>query len=262
MLNWESLSAVQFLVLAGTYVLGRATIFYTLFHFLYKAFNRTLGIAKDLPTEKQLRSERMANLKANAFEILVLASLGASGIIRFHEFSWTRFVGTFFFCYFFFELWFYCSHRLLHTKALLWAHRTHHLSVVTNPLSALSLSITEKAMNDVGMLLVPCLLTNSVPFVVEGILAYHLYNFYINVLGHSNIELFPVGFSKSTLGKLFTTSTYHSVHHIKSNTNYGLFLTSLDKLFGTDDPNYEQYYNSVVSSRGITRKELNASKSH
>jgi sterol desaturase/sphingolipid hydroxylase (fatty acid hydroxylase superfamily) len=49
---------------------------------------------------------------------------------------------------------------------------------------------------------------------------------------------------------------------MRGQTNFALFLTFLDRAFGTSDHQYEKHYESVVRSRGITRKELHESKSH
>lgn len=238
------------------YIVLRAVFFYTLFTVLYRMLNRKKGIVTDLPSARQLREEKIANVKANLFEVVMIFAVLTSGLVKHNAFTWSRFAMSFAFCYFFFEIWFYASHRLIHTRKLAKIHKTHHVSVITTPLSALTLSIGEKTLNDFGLLIIPCALTNVFPFVFEGILAYHLYNFYINVLGHSNLELLPKGFARSIWGKIFVTSTYHSLHHLKGRCNYGLFLTFMDRIFDTYDPSYIEHYATVTEHGGLRRAEV------
>jgi lathosterol oxidase len=256
MFDFQSISKLHIFYISLGYIVLRAAFFYSVFTVLYRLLNHRFGIVKDLPSAKQLKEEKLANIRANLFEVVMLFVVMSSGLIKFHEFTWSRFFITFSFCYLFFEFWFYASHRLIHTAKFRYIHKTHHVSVVTNPLSALTLSLGEKTLNDFGLLIIPCLLSNVVPFVFEGILAYHLYNFYINVLGHSNIEIMPKWFARSLWGKIFVTSTYHSIHHLKGHCNYGLFLTFFDRLFNTYDPHYLKHFEAVTEAQGLTRKEV------
>lgn len=256
MFDFNKINLLNVFWLSLGYITLRAAFFYSLFTLLYRWLNHKFGIVKDLPSSKQLREEKLANLRANAFEVVMLFAVMASGMIKYHSFTWSRFFLSFGFCYLFFELWFYASHRLIHTAKYRFIHKTHHVSVITNPLSALTLSLSEKTLNDFGLLVIPCLLTHFFPFVFEGIIAYHLYNFYMNVLGHSNIELMPKWFARSPFGKVFVTSTYHSIHHLKGHCNYGLFLTFCDRAFNTYDPHYLKHYDQVRGSQGLTRKEV------
>jgi len=250
------------LIFASVYVMVRAAVFYTFFYALYQWLKYKKGIVKNLPSIKQLKTERNANITANIFEIIVIFLVLSSDIIIFKPLTVSSFIFSFIFCYLFFELWFYTSHRLLHTKWFSFFHHTHHVSVITTPLSALTLSIGEKLINDFGLLIIPCLLTQWLPLSFEGIMAYHLYNFYINVMGHSNLELMPRWFVKSFLGKIFVTSTYHSLHHLKGNCHYGLFLTFMDKLFGTTNPQYQDYYDHVTKVGSFHRNLKIPSKHH
>ena len=254
-LEFGTLSFNNFII-TGSYIGLRALFFYTLFTVLYKFLNPKKGICKDKPSPKQLKREKIANLKANGFEWMILFGIISFGIVKKHPFSWSLFIFTFLFCYFFFEFWFYSSHRLIHTKNFLFIHKTHHVSVITTPLSALNLSIFEKIINDIGMLIIPALFSHFIPLNFEGIIIYHLYNFYVNVLGHSNLEFLPKSLANSRFGNFFTSSTYHSIHHLKSHYNYGLFTTLFDRLFGTHDPHYRKTVNKIITMGPQTRKNL------
>jgi len=243
-------------IFATTYISVRAIFFYSLFHFLYKKFNSSKGICKDLPSKRQLKEEKIANVKINVFEIFVIFLVFSSGILIYHSFSWLNFIATFIFCYLFFELWFYSSHRLMHTKKFRFLHKTHHIPIITTPLSALTMSLGEKIINDIGLLIVPSILSHFIPISTEGLLFYHLYNFYINVLGHSNLELMPKSFLMSKFGQLFSSSTSHSIHHHKSQYNFGLFTTIFDRAFNTYDPHHLEIISKVITEKPQTRKSL------
>ena len=71
-------------------------------------------------------------------------------------------------------------------------HREHPLSHVNTPLTAFSTSVPECLGWIVGYALVPLLLTAlAVPVHPLGFLAYLIYNFGGNIIGHVNVEPFP-----------------------------------------------------------------------
>ena len=44
------------------------------------------------------------------------------------------------------------------------------------------------------------------------------------------------------MGKMLTTTTYHSLHHSRYTGNYGLGTRVLDRIFGTEWEDYERLY--------------------
>jgi sterol desaturase/sphingolipid hydroxylase (fatty acid hydroxylase superfamily) len=239
------------------YITLRALLVIGFFSILAFFLNKRFGVISNPPSKKQKKTEWVANLKTNLFEIFFMGALLSSNLWAIHEFSWSRFFLTFVFCYLFFELWFYGMHRLMHSTGLRRIHKTHHASVYTNPLSALCLSIPEKVSNDIGLLLVPLLATRlHSAFIVEGVIAYHFYNFVVNVLGHSNLELLPKWYTRSFIGKIFVSSTYHSMHHLKGQVHFGLFTSLFDRLFGTFDPSYERSFQKVKSQKSVDHREF------
>ena len=84
--------------------------------------------------------------------------LGA-GIVAWGPDSWLRGVATFFGCSLGFDTYFYFLHRGLHLRPLMRFHRLHHLSRVTGPLSAQSVSVVEALGWVVGYIGVPWLLS-------------------------------------------------------------------------------------------------------
>ena len=64
----------------------------------------------------------------------------------------TILVLTFAVMFVWFEIWFYVTHRLMHTRALYFIHKQHHVAKVTDPLAALSFSLAERAILITGAL--------------------------------------------------------------------------------------------------------------
>jgi len=46
-------------------------------------------------------------------------------------------------------------------------------------------------------------------------------------------------------GKLITSTTYHALHHSRYINNFGLGTRVLDRLFGTEWPDYEPVFERV-----------------
>lgn len=166
--------------------------------------------------------------------------------------------GTFLALFAFTELWFYLCHRALHTPWLFWIHRQHHHAVIVDPLTSLSFSVLERTVLVGGVLLFLALVSQVMPVTPWGAALYGLANYALNVLGHSNVELFPGWFASSRLGRWIVTPTYHSLHHQRFRGHFGLFTTVLDRLGGSVFADYE-----VVQGRcaaGSTTVDKDASR--
>jgi sterol desaturase/sphingolipid hydroxylase (fatty acid hydroxylase superfamily) len=242
----EGLSFAQLLGLSSAYIFGRGVLLYGAFALLKRVLGSRRTVSHEVYEPGQFRSELSANIKVNLVDSFVLAAVVALHWVRNHELTPLTFLSGFVFSYLFFETWFYWVHRGLHTRKFRFIHRQHHLSRATGPLSALSLSVPEKCLNVTGMYVIPCLMTWVLPLSFEGIATYHLTNFVVNVLGHSNLEVLPRGHEKTWMGKVFATSTYHSIHHLKGTAHFGLFTSFWDKVIGTYDSNYPEAYRRSV----------------
>ena len=238
------------------YLFFRLAVVYGLFFILVKVFRKSHSVVKDKLPPGQIRFETFANIKAYFFDAMVFVVLLKFGAFQSKALVPMNILYTFAFCYVFFEIWFYATHRLMHMKSVWFTHKLHHKSVQTTLMTAQSTGLYEKTINDIGILLIPALLTQITPMNIEGIIGYHFVNFYINVLGHSNLELAPKFLRKYRWGRIFTTPTYHSLHHLKGNCNFGLFTTVLDRLFGTFDPKNLIYYDEVKKHSGLFKREF------
>ena len=163
-----------------------------------------------------------------------------SGFLKDHPTTVLNFLYTFIIVFVWTEIWHYFSHRLMHHKSLLWIHREHHKSKVTNPMSSISFSFLEKLIFSVGIIAPVAALSSLIPISLYGIVAYYLFYFVTNALGHSNIEIRKPGYTQTWIGRIINTPTYHAMHHARYVKNYGLITSSLDRLFNTMWEDYDK----------------------
>ena len=131
------------------------------------------------------------------------------------------------------EIYFYFAHRLIHHPKLFFIHAHHHRARVVSPFTNFSYSLGERFIMGAGALSLPLVLSHYIPMATSGMLAYAFFNLTANTLGHSNVEVYPPGFSDRAWTKWISTPTNHSLHHSKVRGNYTLYLTCLDVWFGT-----------------------------
>ena len=146
------------------------------------------------------------------------------------------------------EIWHYASHRAFHSRVLHWIHLEHHRSHINTWMTAISFSFPEKVIFDLGMLLPLALLDSFVNLNFFGVAAWYVGYLIINSFSHANFELKPANFNRF-LGKVITSTTYHSLHHSRYTGNYGLGTRVLDRMFRTEWPDYETVYDKVSTER-------------
>jgi lathosterol oxidase len=201
----------------------------------------------------QVRSEAVAALTlvpcdlliAAAFHHFVRPRMGPpSGSAALLTYAW-MFVG--------FEVWFYVSHRLLHTRALYRLHAQHHVAQVTDVLTSLSFSLAERLVLMGGGFGLVLLAQGLIPVSRAGVMAYMLTNYTLNVLGHSNTEWLPERFVSSWAGRVFFTPTFHALHHARYQGHYGLFTVLMDRWGGTAFEDYSRVHARARAGEGLTR---------
>jgi lathosterol oxidase len=113
-----------------------------------------------------------------------------------------------------YDIWFYISHVLLHTKYFYKYHREHHLKLIPNFLDTYKASIIENLVQGLGIFL-PLLFINyniyqiGLIFIILNIRA---------IMQHDERCIFIIG-------------NHHLVHHKYQNCNYGTYW--IDYLFNT-----------------------------
>ncbi|HET9536780.1 MAG TPA: sterol desaturase family protein, partial [Mesorhizobium sp.] len=80
------------------------------------------------------------------------------------------------------------------------------------------------------------------------IAAWYIGYLVINSFSHANFELKSTDYNR-WLGKVLTSTTYHSLHHSRYTGNYGLGTRVLDRLFKTEWDDYEQLYDRISRER-------------
>ena len=124
------------------------------------------------------------------------------------------------------EIHFYFCHRLLHTKFMMRnIHYVHHLSKEPTVFSTFSFHWVEAFLLGTVVFL-PLLLY---PFQLLAILSLPILSLLVNLLGHSNYDLF----SKYRPEHIFKFSYRHSMHHKRGRGNLGFLLPWLDQFFKT-----------------------------
>jgi len=146
------------------------------------------------------------------------------------------------------EIWHYWSHRAFHLRPLHWIHVEHHKSRVNSPFTAISFSFTEKLVFDIGLLAPLAAVDRIVGLNFFGIAAWFIGYLVINSFSHANFEFKSVAYNE-LLGKVLTSTTYHSLHHSRYTGNYGLGTRVLDRLFGTEWDDYEQLFDRISKEK-------------
>jgi lathosterol oxidase len=200
----------------------------------------------------QLRSELGAAARVVAFDGVLIGALHASQALPLgRPGPWGTLVQLAL-LFVWFELWFYVTHRALHTRALYFLHAQHHVAKVTHPLTSLSFGLGERAVLVGGGLGFVVLLGQAWPVGVEAVAGYFLLNYLLNVVGHLNVELFAPGYPRSLRGRIFYSVTFHAMHHARYTGHYGLFTVLPDRLFGTAWEDYPEVQRRAALGDGLT----------
>ena len=142
------------------------------------------------------------------------------------------------------EIWHYGSHRAFHLRALHWIHLEHHKSRLNSPFTAISFSFTEKLVFNTGLLGLLAIVDHFISLNVFGIGAWYIGYLVINSFSHANFELKSRDYNR-WMGKILTSTTYHSLHHSRYTGNYGLGTRVLDRIFKTEWGDYERLYDRI-----------------
>jgi sterol desaturase/sphingolipid hydroxylase (fatty acid hydroxylase superfamily) len=144
------------------------------------------------------------------------------------------------------DVYFYWTHRLLHTRWLLrHVHGVHHRSRNPSPWAAYSFHPLEAVVNG----LVTPLALWAVPLHWSVVVLFSLHQILRNAHGHAAIEIMPHGFARHWLWGRFTTTTHHHLHHETARGNYGLWFTWWDRWCGTEQADYLARFDAATPPR-------------
>jgi len=208
--------------------------------------------AVDVAPGQRSREIRNSLLTTPVHATLFLAAL-QSGFLRIASDTPPLVFASFLFALLWTEIWHYASHVAFHLRLLHFIHREHHESHLTGPWTSVSFSVVEKLIFSAGILAGLALLSRLQPLSALGIFLYYTAYFFANVLGHSNIEFRRPGYYGTFLGRIFSSPTYHSLHHARYFKNYGLLTPWLDNLFGTGWPDTAEIQSRVAGGKPLTR---------
>jgi sterol desaturase/sphingolipid hydroxylase (fatty acid hydroxylase superfamily) len=204
-------------------------------------------------SQDQLREELNNSFLTSPLHSVLIGLALYSGILKDCETSVLTVGYTFLIVFVWTEIWHYFSHRAMHIKWLLFIHREHHRSKVTNPLSSISFSFLEKFIFTAGIILPVAGLSWLMPVSFYGIIAYYVFYFITNALGHSNIEIRKPGYAQTRIGKIINTPAYHAMHHARYVKNYGLITSTLDRLFNTMWEDYDKVQTRAASEQPLSK---------
>jgi ferredoxin-NADP reductase/sterol desaturase/sphingolipid hydroxylase (fatty acid hydroxylase superfamily) len=155
---------------------------------------------------------------------------------------------SFFIVLFIDDMFFYWSHRAMHTPSLYkFFHKVHHESTDPSPLTAFAFHPSEAVVEYIVAFVLPFLL----PLNFGLIIAWQIFSMLNNVLGHLGYEIYPKGWVKFPILKFKTASTHHNMHHQLFNGNYALYFTWWDKWMGTEFKDYEARHEQIYERKNI-----------
>ncbi len=144
------------------------------------------------------------------------------------------------------DLYFYWTHRLLHTPWLFRrVHGVHHRSRNPSPWAAYAFHPIEAVING----LVTPLALLVVPLHGGVLFAFGLHQILRNAHGHAAVETMPRGFVRHWFWGRFTTTTHHHLHHETARGNYGLWFTWWDRWCGTERDDYRARFDAASMPR-------------
>jgi sterol desaturase/sphingolipid hydroxylase (fatty acid hydroxylase superfamily) len=147
---------------------------------------------------------------------------------------------------FFYDAYFYWTHRLMHhPKIYRWVHKTHHKSTDPSPLTIFSFHPLENLIEFLPFLLLPML----VPIFWPAFFLWQSLDLLNNLLAHLGYEIYPKNWVRLPLLKFKTASTHHNMHHERFKGNYGLYFTFWDKLMKTEFKDYNNRFEEVYGRK-------------
>ena len=141
-----------------------------------------------------------------------------------------------------FDIAFYTTHRLLHTKMLYKYHKLHHEYKTSISWTAIYSSLFELIIGNLPPTALPLILYKMHPVTA---LFYYMYRQIETAVGHSGYDLpfylSPLGSLKHLPGH-YNQERFHDFHHSHNDGCYGFYF--IDALFGTHKTYRKYLYNN------------------
>ncbi len=231
-------------------------IFYVAFkrQWQFKKIQSAFPESKDFAREIGYSIGSMLIFGLIAYAILIYPPI-ASHTLEYrdiHAYNWAWYGSAFFIMLVVHDSYFYWTHRLMHhPKLFKYFHLVHHKSTNPSPWAAYAFHPLE-AIVEAGILPV---LVFTLPLHITHIVIFFFIMIVYNVYGHLGYELYPKGFSKSSVGRFINTSVNHNLHHQYFKGNYGLYFLWWDRWMGTIRKDYDQRFEEVKSRKRSNSKE-------
>jgi len=158
------------------------------------------------------------------------------------------------------DFYFYWMHRAIHIEGIYEpVHKVHHLSTNPSPFAAFAFHPLE-ALAEAGI--IP-LIAITIPVHPMALMTFGMLSIIYNVYGHLGLEVMPRFLAKTPLiGLALNKSAYHNQHHRTFRSNYGLYTTIWDRLFGTLHARAEEVYDKATTRAQHTKGEASAQRHH
>lgn len=141
------------------------------------------------------------------------------------------------------DAYFYGTHRLFHHPALYKRfHRGHHRSGDPSPWSSFAFDLPEAFVHALFLVAVALLIPLHFGVLFAVLLTMTVWA----VINHLGYEYAPPESAKHPIGRWLVGPTHHALHHRRYTVHYALYFTWLDKLFGSEVPEYEEKFDSLL----------------
>lgn len=230
-----------------TLLILRNCLVYGLTYFFIKKTKSKRVIFKRAFKEGQLKREAYKPLIGTMIDTSLLLLLILIKGLTLVSFSWHAFMlsmGTFIIVHIIIvEPLYYWYHRLLHRKPFYKDHHLlHHRSVITNPNTAFTFTLTERFSYSV-LFVIPIIAASTLGLLtIPSLFLYLLVFDFVNAVGHFNYELYPRWYIKSKLRYVIYSASFHALHHKHFHTNFSLFMPIFDLWFKTYDQESERTF--------------------
>lgn len=150
------------------------------------------------------------------------------------------------------DLYFYWTHRLLHTKWLFQkVHFIHHASLTPSPWASFSFHPVESLIEAIPLPLIVCV----IPMHPVVIITYLTMMTLSAVINHLGFEVLPQGSAHHFIGRWLISGVHHSEHHRIFTKNYALFYNWWDRIHKTQYPQYPTEFDQICGGKNARKNQ-------